>query len=224
MGASIRRNPASLLWRSNIVQRINIAMFFALVAAFLVVLVSRPGHLDAQSEQQIVVATVDLESVINNLNELPVREQALQSFIDQKQADLQALVKDFESAQAAAEAAVPGSQDYQTKLERVQRLGLRAELEKQFSEQLIAQRRAQTFADLFEKIRSSSQALATQRGYEIVLNSDEAMAVPSGNEQQIRAFMISRRVLYAANHVDISGELLQMMNNQWDAGRTGRNK
>ncbi|MHC4975207.1 MAG: OmpH/Skp family outer membrane protein [Planctomycetota bacterium] len=199
--------------------RLNTFMILTLACAFIATLRIGLASSDAHPEGQIVVATIDLESVINNLDELPARESALQAFINQKQADLQVKVDAFEQAQAQLAAAVPGSSNYQDLATRVQRLGLDAELEKQFSEQLIAQRRAETFAQLFEKIQSSVQDLARQRGYDIVLNSDENMLMPQGNEQQVRSFMISRRVLYSADRVDISQELLTKMNNEWAAGK-----
>ncbi|MFG0258345.1 MAG: OmpH family outer membrane protein [Phycisphaerales bacterium JB043] len=200
-------------------QRLNTTLFLVLVGAMIAMLALATSRTDAHPQGQIVVATIDLEAVINNLDELPAREQALQTFINEKQSELQVKADAFEQAQAQLQAAVPGSSNYEALQIRAQRLALDAELEKQFSEQLIAQRRAQTFAELFEKINQSVQELALQRGYDIVLNSDENMITPQGNEQQVRSFMISRRVLYSADSVDISQELLTKMNNEWAAGK-----
>jgi len=192
----------------------------ALLAAGLLAFL-RPASVGAQADGPIVVGAVNLEKVINGMTERTFREERLQEFINQRDAELQQLGQQFESARQQVELAPPGSDEYRRAIEEAQRLNLRAQLEKEFSEQLVAQRRAEVFTQLFNRIRDAAQRLAPQVGVDIIISSDASAALPEGNEGQVRSAMISRRVLYADDNVDLSDELLQMLNNEWAAGQGG---
>jgi len=192
----------------------------ALVAAALVAAL-RPAPVDAQGDGAVVVATVNLETVINGMAERQFRQERLQEFIEQRDAALQEIVGQFEAARQQVDLAPEGSEDRREAFEEAQRLQLQAQLEKEFSEQLIAQRRAEVFSQLFDRIQQTASRIARQRGIDAVIVSDATAPLPEGTEQQVRAAMISRRVLYNADRIDFSEELLQVLNNEWAAGRGG---
>ena len=192
------------------------ALFAAAVVAAL-----RPAAVDAQGEGNLVVATVNLETVINGMAEREFRQERLQEFIEQRDAVLQEIVSRFEAARQQVDLAPQGSEERRQAFEEAQRLQLQAQLEKEFSEQLIAQRRAEVFSRLFERIQETASRIAQQRGIDAVICSDATAPLPEGNEQQVRAAMISRRVLYNDDRIDFSDELLQVLNNEWAAGQGG---
>ncbi|MFG0275906.1 MAG: OmpH family outer membrane protein [Phycisphaerales bacterium] len=190
-----------------------VAMLTAIVVTML-----RPATVDAQGGRTAIVATVNLETVINGMAEREYRQQRLQEFIEERDSILQEIVGRFEAARAQVDLAPAGSPERRAAVEEATRLQLQAQLEKEFSEQLIAQRRAEVFAQLFSRIQETAARIARQRGVDAVISSDASAPLPDGNEQQVRAAMISRRVLFNADAIDYSDELLQVLNNEWAAG------
>jgi Skp family chaperone for outer membrane proteins len=193
----------------------------AALAGLALLMAMRPDGATAQSGRTIPVATVNLETVINGLEERSQRQSQLEDFILKEEAKLQALGQQVADARAALEAMNPGSPAYRTQNEEVVRLTLQAQLQKEFSEQLVASRRAKVFKDLFEKVNETTRRLAERRGYDVVISTDETAQLPDGTEGQVRGAIVQRRVLYSAPAVDISAELLQLMNNEFAAGGGG---
>lgn len=190
----------------------------AAIFAGAVVAALRPAHVDAQADGPVVIATVNLEKVINGMDERAFRQQRLQEFIEERDGMLQEVVKRLEAAAQQVDIAPVGSDERRTAVEEATRLQLQAQLEKEFSEQLIARRRAEVFSQLFGRIQETAARIARQRGLSTIISSDATAPLPEGNESQVRAAMISRRVLYNADSVDFSDELLQVLNNEWAAG------
>jgi len=164
------------------------------------------------------VASVDLARVFESLEERVARESELKSFIDQQNT----LIKDkgdrLEAAKQDLELLVQGSPERRRKAEDVARLRVDLEVQGRFSEQLIDRRRAEVFSALFAKIETAVAALATEQGYDLVLNNDAGAPVPGNTEAETRTAMASRRVLYAGDGLDISDALVRRMNNDWNAG------
>lgn len=183
-----------------------------------VVAALRPTTVDAQGGAPLVIGTVNLEKVINGMAEREFRQQRLQEFINERDAMLQKVVKDFEAAAQQVELAPEGSEARRQAVEEATRLQLQAQLEKEFSEQLIARRRAEVFSQLFGRMQETAARIASQRGITAIISSDATAPLPEGTEAQVRAAMISRRVLYNSDAVDFSDELLQVLNNEWAAG------
>jgi Skp family chaperone for outer membrane proteins len=189
----------------------------ALLSATAVAML-RPAPVDAQGGRSVVVGTVNLETVINGMAEREFRQQRLQEFIEERDGMLQQIVQRFEAARDQVDLAPAGSAERRAAVEEATRLQLQAQLEKEFSEQLIAQRRAEVFAQLFARIQETTARIARQRGIDAVISSDASAPLPDGTEQQVRSAMISRRVLFNADAIDFSEELLQILNNEWAAG------
>jgi len=190
----------------------------------LVVLVAVGLHNGASGQGQAaarpaMVALVDLQKVINGLEEREHGEQELNSIIAERQAKLKDLGGQYDRGKAELEILAPGSDDYNKKAEELLRLEATLRFEDEFAQTLLNQKRGEVFARLFNKVLEASKRLAEQQGYDLVLSNDGAASVPMRQgESAVRTAMVTRRVLYAADWVDVSAELLRFMNNEWNAG------
>lgn len=196
---------------------------FALALAALIVSVGawRAGANSAMSTARpVTVATVDLERVINNLNELSDRQQELDSFVANLKAQVEAMDKELRDGQSALRILPPESEDFERKLVEVRRLTAKLEIEGRLTTTLIDERKGAIYADLFRKINDAASRLAKQGGYDLVLCNDSAGEVPRApTEAQIRGMIVSRRLLHAGDSFDITEDLVQMMNNEHAMGR-----
>lgn len=165
------------------------------------------------------VAVVDLERVINNLDERVARENELKSFIAQRRSVIEQKQQRLKQLEDELGLLPEGAQARQAKAEEVVRARIDVESEQRILEQLLQVKRGEVFKILFEHVLDGVQRLAQARGYRLVLSNDANAALQSGTDQQLQIQMVSRRVLFADSALDISDDLVQMLNNEWAAGQ-----
>lgn len=198
----------------------RLAPWCALVVLAVVGLRNGASGQAGSAPRPALVALVDLQKVINGLAEREYREKELNSIIAERQARLKELGDQYEAGKAELEILASGSNDYNQKAEELLRLEQLIRFEDEFAQTLLNQKRGEVFAGLFNKVIASSNELAVQQGYDLILSNDSAATVPARQgESAVRSAMVGRRVLYAADWVDVSAELLRFMNNQWNAGQ-----
>jgi len=176
-----------------------------------------------QTPSPAVIAVVDLQEAIKTLDQRTAQEQALQQFIESQNEKIKKIGAELEQVRNEIDLLVPDSPEYRRKVEQAWRLRADLEVQKNVSDQLIDRRRAEAFAKLFENIRDAASRVAERAGYDLVLSNDAGAELPEGSESQVRSVMINRRVLYAADELDITDQVVRMMNNEWAAGQAGAN-
>ncbi|MEM7623174.1 MAG: hypothetical protein AAF235_08205, partial [Planctomycetota bacterium] len=68
-----------------------------------------------------------------------------------------------------------------------------------------------------------ADTVARSEGYDIVYIDDSGVELPTQpTEQQALQIILSRRVLFASNAIDITDELQRLMNNRYRAGANNR--
>ncbi len=167
-----------------------------------------------------MVATINITSVINGLDEIEARQNQLKTFIAERSNMIDGLNKEFEIAKSEFDLLPSEGSARRGKAEVLERFRMQIRFESELADALINNRRGEIFAGLFDKIDASVSELATSRGYTLVLSDDQESGAPSNpTEQQARAAIYGRRVMFADGSVDITDELIEMMNNQWKTGQ-----
>jgi Skp family chaperone for outer membrane proteins len=77
---------------------------------------------------------------------------------------------------------------------------------------------------IYTKILAAVEELAKKDGYQLVLFDERSfMPLPEGDanvsDNTMKTVIQSRRTLYAAPDIDITGDLVQLMNTKYAAGR-----
>ncbi|MBC8523688.1 OmpH family outer membrane protein [PVC group bacterium] len=75
---------------------------------------------------------------------------------------------------------------------------------------------AEATQELYDKIKQTSAFLAKQNGWDIVYVNDAAIAMPEGVNPNILGEIANRRVLYANVEFDVTDQLIEYMNAQYD--------
>ncbi|TVQ63325.1 MAG: OmpH family outer membrane protein [Phycisphaerales bacterium] len=202
----------------KVTQTLPLAMALALIV--ISVGAWRAGANSALAARPAIIATVDLERAINNLNELSDRQQELDAFVSKLKTGVETLDKELRDAQSALRILPPDSDDFNRKLLEVRRLTATLEFEGRLTQQLIDERKGAVYAELFRKISDAAGRLAKQSGYDFVLSNDAVSDIPrSPSESQIRGMIVTRRLLFATGSNDITDDLIQMLNNEHAMGR-----
>jgi len=179
---------------------------------------SRTASVVAAPVSAPVIASVRISEVINGLDELKERESELRLFIEQQQAGIKKINDELQSAVEELNLLPDGAVERKAMVQSAMRLRLNLEVEGEISSQLIDMRRGEVYSDIFKKIESAAQKLAQREGYHLILTDDSDAEIPPDTERNVRGGILSRRVLYVDPTLDVTGELILMMNNAWKAG------
>lgn len=184
--------------------------------------VSLAWHANASSRPPATptaVATVDLVSVLNGLEEKQVLETKLQASLDSRQKQLDDLVKQLETVQADIQTLSPGTDAYREKVRQLVELRNLAQTRRQILEQIIAAERATMLRDLYGKIAAAVQRISERDGWDIVLMDDSAFPLPQGDvsDRDMERAIVSRLIVYRHESVMITGEVVTLLNNEYKA-------
>lgn len=199
----------STLWPALVVAAASTLAFFAWRAG---------AQSAAPAPKAPTVALVNLERLLNNLDELQTRRAEVEAMRAELQKGIDSKGADLEKIGNALKILPAGTPDYKAKQQEAVRKRVEMEVDTKIAEQLMDQKRAEIQKALFLKIQDAVSRMAKQRGYALVFSHDGEVEVVDGQEAQITRQIAVRRILYAEKELDISEELLTMMNNEWKAG------
>lgn len=167
-----------------------------------------------------VIATINLEQVIKDLEERPAREGDMKAFNENLQGELNKLVKEMENQQAKL-AALNGAEREQEGAKLLE-MQANARVKKELYEAIIDRRRGKVFRELYNKIAEASARLAEKNGYTMVIASDQTVQVPEGApSSDVERTISLKRFIYVSKPHDVTAELVQMMNNEFKAAGAG---
>lgn len=170
--------------------------------------------------QPTSVAVVDLMRALNELDELQALNAPLVERAKQRQADLDALREQLEGLQAQLDA-LPANDLEKRRQLRAQIYELRETATARASvyQSLINIEKGEVIRPLYTKFMDAVEEVATKQGYELVIFDDRGMEVPTqGTEAEINRAIERKRVLYAAERLDITNEVVLLMNQNFNAG------
>ncbi|MEL7474363.1 MAG: OmpH family outer membrane protein [Planctomycetota bacterium] len=162
-----------------------------------------------------VVALVDLERLINNLDQFKQMQSRIQPMVDQLQTELDTIVQDLQDLDSQYTITPETDNTQRTAIERdMRKLDAIAGQRKAINEQLISLRQGDELRMIYESVRASISTLAEREGYDLVIVDDRNIRVPERNADAgtVQNVISRKRVLFASNEVDITDRLISLMN------------
>jgi Skp family chaperone for outer membrane proteins len=173
------------------------------------------------------VAIVDLTTVIGSLKEVQVRNESLEA---QKKADDAELKKIADELRKAQEDFTSGVIDADSPEGRRKRADM-------FEKQALGRARKEAFegvrdlqageglGQMYDKILATVSQLAAKDGYDLVIVDDRSIVFPKDekgrlqnvSKNQAEAIMSTRRILFAVDRIDITQQVVQKMNAEYNA-------
>ena len=165
------------------------------------------------------VATVDLVQILDGLEERTVLDEQLRVSLNERRDQLQNLVKERDDAQADLETLSKQTPEYREKVRQFVELRNLVDTRRQILEQIISVERADLLRTLYGKISESIARIADRDGWDVVLMDDSAFPLPQGDvsDRDIERSIVSKSILYRHESVDITGDIIQLMNNEFSA-------
>ena len=199
----------------------------ALALAVAVIAVFRPAA-DASSvfrASPTPVATVDLVEVITNLDEFKAFDDRIKRDGQVKTDEIQALTEEIEGLQEDLKSLDPNSDAYDQMFRDLNmKVGFR-ELRGSMLIRWQSEDNARVLTELYEKSLLAVSEVAQRNGWELVIHTGQAAAVPRNPNVRaeqamdfVEDWIQSRRVIYSSDAVDITNSVIQHMNNKYAAG------
>lgn len=168
-----------------------------------------------------VIAVIDLESAFGQLQERTDLEAQLKARVAQLQKIVDDLEADAKSKKTEAENLPAGPAKTQ-KIREASEAILRTEVESQISQKKLEGMRGELRRELYLKIVDACQRLAKQNGYALVLASDESAKIPMADPDTVARAISFKRMLHVDPALDITGDVVTMMNNEHASGGSKR--
>lgn len=180
-----------------------------------------PGVAPATSAQTGTrVGVVDLATLINGLDERTDRNKDVatkaQAYVD----ELKKLEEEMKVLQTRLEHEVqPG--DLKARIEvrtqLIEKNSLR-EARKKSYEALIDLQNGEIIHALYSKVLAAAEAFARVEGYDLLILDDRGIALdPQGGWDRVNATIQNKRVIFAADGLNVTARLLTKMNNDYKA-------
>lgn len=219
---------------STIVLRLPARPLFVLLAAVVSLALVGVGVAGgARLARPTAVATVDLAKVLEGLDQRVALLDEIQAKQVTYQAEGRKLADELQAGVARVEALMEQRNGDELDAAGIAELDTLAE-DLSFQEltfnswetrtrRVLDRERSIAMQELFRAIRAEAEQLAAAAGYDIVIVDDsgtETVVNPRAGslQDQIAAQMRQRRVLYAVPGVDITADLINRMNNAFNAG------
>jgi len=196
----------------------------AAAAALAAVALLRPQPAEATDAarfaQPTSIATVDIKDVIDQLDQRDAMERELGQFLADRQALLDELSAQIEEAAADGEILPEGSPERAEAARRVRELQALGQTRQRFLEQEIDRQRSKMWLTLLREVDEAVDEIAQRDAWEIVIVDDTGLGLPeeTAPEQESLGALFRRRVLHAADRVDITGDVVVYMNNRFNSG------
>ena len=164
------------------------------------------------------VAIVDIERALNSLKELEALNTALADRVKVRQSDLDALRQRIEALQADLEEQPPAAAEKRRELRaQIFELTETAKARTNAYQSLINIEKGEIIKPLYEKLVTGIGEIAGKEGYDLVLFDNRNLKVPQDVQAVINEVIQQKSVLYAKDSLDITDQVIALMNNKYQA-------
>jgi len=172
-----------------------------------------------------VVAIVDitrvvdpkaLKEVVDRNAEVEARQKQYEGEIDKMDKEITSLKEVLEKGEVYQ----PGTQEYRQKVLEFEEKRILRKARHDAYDLFLAQMSGEIMAQMYDKVLAAVDAIARKDAYDLVLVDDRSI-VPSekGTMQQVTAAIQARRILWAAERIDITQQVIDKMNADYAAGK-----
>lgn len=200
------------------------AMGLAIALGIWQIATVRAEAAGAQQAPPTAVAVIDVGKVLDQLEEKRTRLADLEAFGQQLENRVADIDAERQKVLDDLDVLPKGTPQYYAKQDEAIHKQMELQSEKEFAQFRFNERKQRTKLELFNKILSAAGIYAQREGYDLVINDDRDLTIPDAqlgkmNDQSFQAFVMSRRVIYATDAVDITDEVAQHMNNNYKAAQ-----
>ena len=192
-----------------------------IAAAALAVLVVGLVGVNAQGGaggKPSVVAVVDLRSLYEALREKQQIDSELETVRTRLTGERDSRQKEIAQLQQDLDMLVPGTAPYADAQESYEKSALDYQLWAAYEQNKLARENNARIAELTKKAEAAIEAVAMAQGIDVVLYKEQTIRVGTDQQGRVQAANI-KVVAWAGNASDITGQVAQHMNNEFENSR-----
>ncbi|MCH7572582.1 MAG: OmpH family outer membrane protein [Planctomycetes bacterium] len=162
--------------------------------------------------QPTVIATLDLEKVFGQLQEVNVAEKVLENEIMVLVEANKIAEETIKALQADQEDFPPGGQKFEEIEDRLMRAAYAFKADVDYIKGYKDRRNAEIVRAIYLKISDAAKQVAEMRGVDIVLVDDSIIQVNPGTLVDVNRQIAARRMLYTNPNLDLTVDVVNLMN------------
>jgi Skp family chaperone for outer membrane proteins len=198
-------------------RRINWPAMFLLVLLAGLMAYQTQAHRASSSAPPTAVATVNIERLFQNLDERSAADTRLKALAEELDAETQRRQEEIKRLSDELEIYAPGSKQHQELNEQIALKGYQLQAHLDFAARKLDNEKAKFFRGLYARIKQAVAATASENGYDVVFVDDSVVELPrDATEQEMKRQISARRMLYATNQIDITEQLVERMNREFN--------
>ena len=172
--------------------------------------VVQAGRQDGGSAAAIV-ATIDLERVIDSLDAMGEANGMLEAEAARLQADIQRKREQLELLDEEIELLVGQQRD--EKLALAERMADELKITTEMAQWKLEGLRVRALREIYESVRQKAAELSRANGWDLVLVNDSLVEVPAvGSQAELMRQISARQVIYGDTRIDVTNILIAAMN------------
>ena len=194
---------------------LTILLAATVVALGLLQLRPAPVVAQAGAAGAMAVAVVDLQALLNNSDPFKKMQDAQAARAQELQDELQKRQGEVKAAQNQLDALGPETPAWEAKRREVLEMAAQAQAHDQIQKQIEGGEQAREFLELYEKANAAVEAVAKERGVDVVLAASELPdmgQLARADRNQITAILQNRKVLFSSDRADLTQAALVRLN------------
>lgn len=167
-----------------------------------------------------VVGLVDLERLINNLTELKAQNDKIEAKTTDRNKELRDLENELKAKQKTIDEVPKENVNERIRLvaDYIERSAY-AKTRRDVLQQINNLERGEIVRSLYIKMLTTLEQFAANNNYDLVMMDDRTIELPlGGTNEDYNTIVRNKRVLFASRKMDITDEIITIMNNAYAAG------
>lgn len=190
--------------------------FLAMSALLVVALVVTTQATSNLLARPTAVGVVNIEEVVASLTEKQQLDAEMKTKRDSLAAEQATRQKQIEKLEFDLNALRVGTPAYEAKQEQLQKAVLELQVWIRFEQQKAGRELGLQTERLYKKILTACERVGVDNGYDLVLFRESDVDASFENPQQLQALIQLRKVLYASDQIDLTDQVIQRMNNEYE--------
>lgn len=165
------------------------------------------------------IATIDLVKLMQQLTKAAVLNNQLKARNDERQKSINEMVDRLKQMKEQIDLLAKDAEKERRDLfVKAYELEQTAAGRRDALQRVINIEKGELIRELYQDIQTAAAAFARKNGYDLVVVDDRAMTLPDqATEEQMNLVIQNKRVMFAAETLDVTAALAQEMNNQYQA-------
>lgn len=170
---------------------------------------------DAVRARPAAVAVVDIQSVFESLKEKEKAESDLKTQLDKLAQQENERKKELETLQNDLEILAPNTPAFNEMQELLEQKTMDLQTWHNFQSLKLNRERVVLVENLYRKMIDAIGRVSQQNGYDIVLFKEKPADFRGAKPEALTAMIQVRKVLWSAEELDLTDQVIQLMNNEF---------